>query len=189
MKKLTDNEMVEFLQDTSSNVGVVLFSILMLVGGIGGMYLCFANEFSLRILLFSLIELAAFGLILWSFFSARDAYPKLVQSLKDSGEMEIALEDFLNAQDVGAGSIRFGKIYIFKENSEKLLRYDQITQVWEVIKKNTGIETGRTLKCRDKKGTVHTLCELERKGKSDDLVKKIMIILKTRNPAIHLGFK
>lgn len=187
MKKLTDNEMVEFLQDTTSNVGIVIFAIVMLIGGIGGMYLCFFDEFSIKILLLSLVQLVAFGSILWSFISARDAYPKLVQSLKDSGEMEIALEDFRNAQVVGG--IRFGETYIFKENSEKLLRYDQIVRVWEVIKKNTGIETDRELKYRDASGTTHTLCALQRKGKSDDLVKKIMIIIKTRNPAVHLGFQ
>lgn len=103
--------------------------------------------------------------------------------------VEAAAADFARALPAREDRIRFGEKWIFTKGSATLVRYEEITQVYQYVHKTNFIENQRLLKYVDTKGKHKTLCSLRLRGKSDEEAKQMMIMIYRKNPTIKIGYR
>ena len=136
-----------------------------------------------------LLYLATGGILLWVGISGRTDVEKRVKELEARGELERVLADFAGSKSFAKDKIRMGNYYIYGKNQQNLVRYEDIRQVYQSIRKRNGSETSRTLQYVNAQGKTLTLCNLQLKDKSHDDMMQIMMIIKAKNLAVKLGYQ
>ena len=112
-----------------------------------------------------------------------------LNKIKEEEDIYAAEADFRNAYSMMNDTIRFGERWIFCKHSGRLLRYEEITQVYQFIHKTNFIEDSRAVKYVDINGKHRVLCNLALRGKSDEDVKTIITIIYSKNPRIKIGYR
>lgn len=129
------------------------------------------------------------GVVIWSAISGMRELNNQFRELESSGQLDRIVEEFNRAEVLVKDKIRLGQNYIFGKGSNRLMRYEEIQQVYQYVKKRNFVETVRTLKCVDRQGKTRDLCQLQLKGKSDEEVKRIVAAIWQRNPGVKIGYK
>lgn len=136
------------------------------------------------------IIIVVFGAILiYSSLGSRKTMEKCMEELTASGELHAVLQDFSAATSLVNDKIRLGNTYVFGKKKDVVVRYTDIRKLYQSIKKKNFVENSRTLDYVGADGKTHTLCDLLLKGKSDEDMAKIMMVVKSKNPGVHLGYK
>lgn len=97
--------------------------------------------------------------------------------------------DFRSAFPMRKDTVRFGQYWIFSRSSKKVINYSDITRVYQNIHKTNFIEDSRSIMFVDQNGKPRELCKLELRGKSDEEVKQIFMIILQKNPNVALGYR
>ena len=97
--------------------------------------------------------------------------------------------EFINAISMRKDSVRFGENYIFIKHSGKLLKYSEITQVYQYIHKTNFVEDERALKYVNVKGKHCKMCKLELREKSNEELQEMLCIIMSKNPYIKIGYR
>lgn len=158
------------------------------------------SMFGVAIVLFGFFLLFSLGLpaiivILGGFlFTSNDSTTKKgldqqITRLQASGELSAVLEDFSASKQMVQDKIRIGNKYLFGKGQGQVVRYRDIQQLYQYVFKQNGAEGSRQLRYIGTDGKMHTLCELLPGDKSKDDVVQIMTIVKSKNPAVQLGYK
>lgn len=130
------------------------------------------------------VFVVALGLSLIPQYKSKKFYEKLEQ---DSQYWRI-VEDFEKSLPMRKKTVRFGEQWIFRKGKEGFLKYEDITQVYQYIHKQNFVENERKLKYVDKAGKERTLCNLELRGKSDEEVKQMILLILNKNPDVKIGY-
>lgn len=163
-----------------------------IIVGIIGIVLAILGVISLVLIgqIVSCLIIVAFGaLLMYTGFGSRKSMDKLINEMTASGEIHAVLQDFSTATSLVNDKIRLGETYVFGKKKDNIVRYTDIRKLYQSIKKRNFVESSRTLDYVGADGNIHTLCDLYLKGKSDEDAAKIMLIVKTKNPNVQLGYK
>lgn len=85
--------------------------------------------------------------------------------------------------------VRFGATHIFTKHSARVVKYSDITRVYQYIHKTNFVEDQRALKCTDVNKKEIVLCKLELKDKSDEELQKMVAFILQKNPKIKIGYR
>ena len=129
------------------------------------------------------------GVIIWSCISNILELNRQFAQLEEQGRLEAIVAEFDRAEVLVKGKVRLGPNYIFGRGAGHLVRYEDIRQVYQYVKKRNFAEVVRSLKYVDRNGKTRDLCELQLRGKSDEDVKKIMVMILSKNPMVKIGYK
>ena len=114
---------------------------------------------------------------------------KFFAAMKDEHLCQSMEQDFDKAMPMRKNSIKFGEQYVFMKRSGRILKYSEITQVYQYIHKTNGVEDQRLLKYVDTKGKTRKMCKLDLRGKSDIELTTIIALLLKKNPDIKVGYR
>jgi len=109
--------------------------------------------------------------------------------LEEDAAFDDVSAEFEKAVPMRKNSVRFGENYIFIKRSAKLLKYSEITQLYQYIHKTNFIEDERALKYVDARGKHHRLCKLELGEKSKDELLTMVGMVLSKNPNIKIGYR
>ncbi len=132
-----------------------------------------------------IVLLVILGLSLLPWYKSKKFYA----DIETSGSLPKIEADFDGAVPVLKNKVRLGNSWIFVKGKERLLGYEDITQVYQYIHRTNFIENERALKYVDKKGKHRVLCKLELRGKSDEEVHKIVLFILSKNPNVKIGYR
>lgn len=134
---------------------------------------------------FQLILLAAAGASLIPYWRSRQFFKKL----EEEGVKEMVVQDFKGAYSLQNDQVRFGEKWFFTRHSDRIVRYDEIKQVYQHIHKTNFVEDRRSLMYVDNNGKTRDLCKLKLGGKSDNEVNTMISIIYQKNPTIKIGYR
>lgn len=124
--------------------------------------------------------------LFWEGFQERKS---LAAIIKNSDNQELLVNDFEQSQEVLNGQLRLGMKYIFGKHSNRLLKYEDISQAYIYVHKTNGIENERKLRVIDSHQQTIDLCKLKARGKNMDELESVINYLLTRNPEIKIGYR
>ena len=146
---------------------------------------------------FDFTYLLAFPVGLWFIFLAvkpfRD-YRKMMKFLRDSNIYSDAVIDFASAKSFIDDRIRLGSKYVFGKNCCAVLRYTDITKLYQHVRKRKFSEWSRELRADDVYGKTWCLCKLKPHSKltpdrnymQDDKLYEALSVMRTKNSAIDI---
>ena len=175
---------------SSTNVVSLVLGIFMAV--FGGWFLLFLlpeTDEPVVTLLMGLFIMVMGGVVIWSCISNIRSLNRDFAQLEETGRLDGILEEFEKAQVLVKGKVRLGPNHIFGKGAGHLVRYEDIRQVYQYVKKRNFAEVVRSLKYVDGSGKTRDLCQLQLRGKSDEDVKKIMLAILAKNPMVKIGYK
>lgn len=112
---------------------------------------------------------------------------KMLKFLKSRKLYTEAVLDFSDAQSNLTDCIRLGKKYVFGKNHCVILRYTDISRVYQYVLKGRFMEIRRELHAVDNSGKVWHLCELGIVPELDLL--GVLDFMVYKNPTIAIGYK
>ena len=175
---------------SSYNVASMLIGIFMVAfGGFFLFVLLPDTEEPTVTLLMGLFILVMGAVVIWSCISNVRSLNRLFAELEERGELDRIVEEFNRAEVLVKGKVRLGPNYIFGKGAGHLVRYENIRQVYQYVKKRNFVEVVRSLKYVDQNGKTRDLCELQLRGKSDEDVQKIILAILSKNPMVKIGYK
>ena len=175
---------------SSTNVVSFILGIGMVVfGGWFVLVLRPETDEPMVTLLMGLFMMVMGGVIIWSCISNILELNRQFAQLEEQGRLEGIVAEFDRAEVLVKGKVRLGPNYIFGRGAGHLVRYEDIRQVYQYVKKRNFAEVVRSLKYVDRNGKTRDLCELQLRGKSDEDVKKIMVKILSKNPMVKIGYK
>ena len=133
--------------------------------------------------------LVVFLVVLGLSFLPQYKSKKFYTDMKTRGVLLQVEADFDRAISVLKNNVRLGNNWIFVKGKERLLDYEDITQIYQYIHKTNFVENERAIKYVDKKGKHRVLCKLALRGKSDEEVLKIIGIILSKNPNVKIGYR
>lgn len=185
---MNGNELKQYL--SSTNVISLLVGIFFSIfGGWFILVLRPRTDEPTATLLMGLFMIVMGAVLIWSCISNAQSMNKLIAELEARGELDRIVEEFNSAEVLVKGKVRLGPNYIFGKGAGHLVRYENIRQVYQYVKKRNFSEVVRSLKYVDQNGKTRDLCELQLRGKSDEDVKKIMLAILAKNPMVKIGYK
>lgn len=175
---------------SSANVlHMVLGAFMVVFGGCFLVMLVPDTDEPVVALLMGLFIAAMGGVIIWAAFSNMRELNNQFRELENAGKLDRIVEEFNRAEVLVKDKVRLGQNYIFGKGSGRLVRYEEIRQVYQYIKKRNFVEVVRSLKYVDNQGKTRDLCQLQLRGKSDEDVKKIVVAILSKNPMVKIGYK
>lgn len=130
------------------------------------------------------VFLVGLGLSLIPQYKSKRFYAEL----EASGKLPQIEADLKGAVAMRRNTVRFGNYWIFTKGKERLLRYQDIAQIFQYVHRTNFVENERLLKYVDKKGKQGVLCKLELRGRSDDEVLKMISMILSKNPGVKVGY-
>ena len=97
--------------------------------------------------------------------------------------------EFKCAKSMIKDRVRLGENYIFTKHSGKLLKYSEISKVYQYIHKTNFAEDERALKYINTNGKHRKLCKLDLRGKSDAELQVVVSIIMSKNPNVTIGYR
>lgn len=102
----------------------------------------------------------------------------------------IAIErDFEYAVSMRDDRVRFGEYYIYIKRSGRLLKYSEITQVYQYVHKTNFVEDERALKYVDTNGKHRKMCKLELRDNSNAELSMMVSMILKKNPYVKVGYR
>ncbi len=132
------------------------------------------------LLLMGLMGILLIGLSIFELFSE---YRKMIKILKSNGIYDEAVDDFSTAQPFMDDRIRLGDKYIFGKHYCTILRYTDISRVYQYIYIGKSIAQ-RELHAVDTFGHIWVLCKL-----GDDRLLDVLDFMLYKNPQIAIGYE
>lgn len=157
-----------------------------------GLIMLFCGVMSLTVdvpLLASLLFLGVGGMLFVLALNAIRSFPRYIQSLEESGQMQPLLLEFSQSRTVYNDNLRFGYHNLFAKGFGSVLPYSDIVRVYQYIHRTNFVEDRRELKIINRKGQELTLCQLKTRGKSDNDVRQIIGMLLYYNSSIQVGYQ
>lgn len=114
---------------------------------------------------------------------------KFFRSLEGGNQLEQVAADFTAAVSMRKNRIRFGRRWIFCKGKCRLVRYEDIRQIYQYVHRTNFMEDDRALKYVDSNGKTRVLCKLELQGKSDEELHKMADLILSKNPGVKIGYK
>lgn len=181
---------MEEIQNYQKNsVGTyILFAVMTLIG-LAALVGMFFMENKIAAAIIGIIIGGGGGVSLLSTVKEDTKLRQELEALQSTGAMPQLIAEFQSARQMMNDKIRLGNQHIFRKHGGILLKYSDVVQVYQTIRRKNFAETSRTLNAvlKDKKTIV--LCDLKVRGKSDEEMKEIIVHMCLRNPAILVGFK
>ena len=136
-----------------------------------------------------LVLLAIIGLL----FSVKPLFTlsqigRIIQREKDVNRLDRMLNDYQNSLPLCGDKVKTGQEYIFGKNVGSIVRYDEITKVYQYIHKTNFAEDKRQLKADIRGGGTKVVCNLKLKGKDDEELKKLLAVILSKNPEVKVGY-
>ena len=116
-------------------------------------------------------------------------FASFLKKIKAEGIYELAKKDFESAVSLVEDRVRLGKNYIFSKGKSRLLKYEDIVQVYQYVHKTNFIENERALMYVDINGSTRKLCNLKLRGASDGDAMKMIGIIVQNNPNVKVGYR
>lgn len=113
---------------------------------------------------------------------------RFLKKIEDSGCADLIYSDFSTATSMRKDLVRFGNTWIFIKNKRKILKYDEITRVYQYIKRVNFVENERALKYVDSNGKHRVLCSLQLRGKSDEELNMMIALILSNNRNVAIGY-
>lgn len=114
---------------------------------------------------------------------------KQMKNFELNGELEDVLKEFEEGVQVLNDSIRLGNKYAFGKKTGTIIKYEDISRMYQYVYKTNLIESSRTIKIENISKVQRELCRLPLKGTADNEVKEIMMFILAKNPKIEIGYK
>lgn len=111
----------------------------------------------------------------------------LLKSLRKQGILSTVIMDFKHASPCMDNAIKLGSTYLFGENTGTLVKYEEISKIYQWIHKTNFVEDKRELRIVLQSGNTRCLCNLPLKGEADHEVAKICVAVKMKNPSVQIG--
>ncbi len=185
---MNGKELKKYLSSTNV-VSLILGAFMVAFGGWFVLVLRPETEEPTVTLLMGLFMMVMGGVVIWSCISNIRSLNRQFAELEAQGQLERIVEEFNRAEVLVKGKVRLGPNYIFGRGAGHLVRYENIRQIYQYVKKRNFVEVVRSLKYVDQDGKTRDLCELQLKGKSDEDVKKILLAILAKNPMVKIGYK
>ena len=129
------------------------------------------------------------GLLLIGFaFVPSLSYRRMINFLKNNGLYQEAIDDFVSAKPFMNDRMRMGDKYIFCRRKYVILRYYDISRVFQDYNLENGLKTSRTLNAVDIYGNVWFLCNLETNTDNQPGLKEAVDFMTSRNSGITIDF-
>lgn len=167
----------------------LVFGGFMEVFGLGFLVSLLRDGTELSVAWVVLVILGGGGVLIWLGWSTIQDRKKMFREMEETGEIQRVLSDFETALPLVNGNVRLGQHYIFGKGKARIIRYGEIRQVYQHITRRNFIESERCMKYVDSKGKTRDMCNLLLRGKSDEDVMRIMLVIQAKNPTVKLGYK
>ena len=129
------------------------------------------------------------GLLLIGFaFVPSLSYRRMINFLRNNGIYQEAISDFTSAKPFMNDRMRMGDKYIFCRRKYVILRYYDISRVFQDYNLENGLKTSRTLNAVDIYGNVWFLCNLETNTDNQPGLKEAVDFMTSRNSGITIDF-
>lgn len=182
VKMQTEKDLVKYLKERK--LPVFLLGCVLIIAGIYGFSMSYrVGPYIFRKSPMLCLFAVVFGaLFLWYALFSKNELRPMIQTMKESGEMENLLSDFQKAQTQSEGyPLLVGDRYLFSKGSGRLVRYTDICQVRYVTKNSS-----RELIYIDNSGKQHTLCSLKQEQKSDEDARRLVSRILEKNPSVRV---
>lgn len=113
---------------------------------------------------------------------------RFFKKLEKDSSFASLVEEFHRAVPMQNDQARFGETHIFTKKSLSIVKYSDITRVYQYIHKTNFVEDQRALKCTDVNKKEIVLCKLKLKDKSDAELQKMVAFILQKNPKIKIGY-
>ena len=181
----TEREMLRYVRPP-----IVLVTLIML--GLGLLWLLNDIRYAFEIIVFMSLFYVLLGIpqAIWY-------YKKMLTFLVEWAFYDIAVYDFYFAQPFLDDRIRLGKKCIYGRSCCTIMRYTDITKIYQYVHKTNYIEDRRELRVVDGEGKVWKLCVLEhhrlfQRQKNellDEELSEVINVMLRKNRWIHVGYK
>lgn len=148
------------------------------------------NNGNIGMILVSVVLFAVAAFTIWFQVSGWMKSKARLDERTSGPESDAIARDFAQAEAVLDDRLRLGRKYVFGKGSGFILRYDEINQVFQMVSRTNLIETNRELRARVT-GEIEavTLARLKRAGKSDEELKRVLMIMLSHNSRIKVGYR
>lgn len=123
----------------------------------------------------------------WLILLGTNKNVRFLKEAEKNGQLDAYLQDFANAFTFRKIFMKLGQDYVYCGNFVPV-PYHQIAKVYEEKIKNRGIITGRFLILEDRQGKRLMRVLMMEEAETNGELATIINVLKTKNPAIHLGY-
>lgn len=123
----------------------------------------------------------------WNISRKRKALLSKLRELEAWGELDELWKDY-SETEVFLG-MKMGRKFIISTVTGVIVRYDEIRNLHQYIHRTNFIEDGRSLRVVTVNGKILNLTNLELRGKADEDLKKALVFMIMKNPAITVGYR
>jgi len=186
MEHNKEKELSEFIQTT--NVNGLITGIVFLCIGLFSLLGFNESDAETGILIcFGMSILGVGTIVPWCI--GRNRARRSIARLKTSGKMDKALSDFENGERLFDCGLIVGEYFLISQKAQVALEYSEIRQIYQVITRKGGMERYRDLVMITTNGRKLNIADLRRKGGSDQELKKFLIYVLIKNPAVKIGIR
>lgn len=157
-------------------IGVILLAFGIVIGAAGAV-------------LVLLLELVVGALLLWVGLSPVKTLKKQLEELETQGRLPGVIREFESGKQFLKDKLRLGPTYILGKKSGVVLTYDQVKKIYQHVHRTNFVEDRREIRVETTEGKIISLCPLPLKGKGDEELVRIISVIKTMNPGVHIGYK
>lgn len=189
MNQTSKNELREYLRQTTGSALKIawpflalslLFAWLSITSIFKGSASFFDYILAFICSLFSVI-------LLKSLLFANKSYQKKMDEFENSADYPEILNDFENSTSFADDEIRLGSKYIFGNESEKVLPYDNISSIFQYVHSTNYVEDSRELRAYSIDNSQITICKLPLRKEGEQAFFEIAQFMKRRNPSISIS--
>lgn len=130
--------------------------------------------------------LLGIGFIIWGVKSPQ-LYQKKLDELDANGDMPDIISDFHSGGRAFKDNLIFGNRLLIGKGTGEIIKYEDITRVYQTIHRTNFIEDGRTLTAVTSDNKTHQFCNLKVFGKSNDELEQVVGYIVSRNPSVQVG--
>lgn len=130
-----------------------------------------------------------FGGLVYISISSAFEERKILSKIFDRTDILDIIADFQDSTSTFSNKLRLGRKFVYGKHTNRVIRYEEIKQMYLYIRKKNGREVERLLRVVDVNFQTVDLCKLKVNGKSDDEMKLVISFIMEKNPKIELGYK
>lgn len=123
----------------------------------------------------------------WLILLGTNKNARFMKEVEKNGQLDTYLQDFANAFAFRKIFMKLGQNYVYCKSFVPI-PYHQIAKVYVEKLKNRGVITARSLILKDRQGKQLMRVLMLEEAETNGELATIINVLKTKNPAIHLGY-
>ncbi len=164
-------------------------SIALAVGGAVVMALGLVFGIAGHVLVALIILLAIGGVLLYFGVKEQTDFKRLMEEYARQGTLEEIAADFAAGRTWSKDTLRTGEKYCYNKGSGRVYPYTDIRNVHQYVHKTNGVEDQRQLRAVMADSKTVTLCTLKLRGRSDEELQQLIMLLLSKNPSITVGYR